>query len=159
MSQTDWLVALLGDRLHIPAPIIDFLPTILLWSFTALLPLLVAYSDRWLGHYTRSEVSNYLFSFHCSNNFIYLLTMVCHCQSFYISSLSTMLWYLHMYVLILNILGVGKFGRDVWRHHDSLRFLALIIFYEITDVLWHYKLTSVCWWDIFAVNSIALMSL
>ena len=71
MSQTDIVIQWFTDRANgtvvpdlIPAPIIDFLPTILLWSFTALLPLLVAYSDRWLGHYTRSEVSlNYVFFF------------------------------------------------------------------------------------------------
>merc|ERR1712223_1342416 len=53
VTQTDWIVRLFGQSLSLPAPIIDFLPTVLLWSFTALLPLLVAYSDRWLGHYTR----------------------------------------------------------------------------------------------------------
>ena len=55
VTQTDWIVTLFGKSLHLPAPIIDFLPTVMLWSFTALLPLLVAYSDRWLGLYTRSE--------------------------------------------------------------------------------------------------------
>ena len=53
VTQTDWIVRLFGKSLSLPAPIIDFIPTLLLWSFTALLPLLVAYSDRWLGHYTR----------------------------------------------------------------------------------------------------------
>ena len=48
VSQTDWLVKLFGETLKLPAPIVDFLPTILLWSFTALLPLLVAYSDRYV---------------------------------------------------------------------------------------------------------------
>ena len=46
VTQTDWIVTLFGKSLHLPAPIIDFLPTVMLWSFTALLPLLVAYSDR-----------------------------------------------------------------------------------------------------------------
>ena len=55
VTQTDWIINVIGNPLHLPAPIIDFLPTVLLWSFTALLPLLVAYTDRWLGHYTRSE--------------------------------------------------------------------------------------------------------
>jgi hypothetical protein len=31
----------------------DFLPTLMIWTFTALLPFLVAYSDRLLGHLTR----------------------------------------------------------------------------------------------------------
>ena len=43
VTQTDWIVRLFGQSLSLPAPIIDFLPTVLLWSFTALLPLLVAY--------------------------------------------------------------------------------------------------------------------
>ena len=79
VSQTDIVIQWFTDRANgtvvpdlIPAPIIDFLPTILLWSFTALLPLLVAYSDRWLGHYTRSEVSlNYVFFF-----FIYFIFLL-----------------------------------------------------------------------------------
>lgn len=72
VSQTDWLVRLFGQTLKLPAPIIDFLPTILLWSFTALLPLLVAYSDRWLGHYTRSEENHNIMK----KTFWYLLVMV-----------------------------------------------------------------------------------
>ena len=56
VTQTDWIIPILGDTFKVPAPIIDFLPTLLLWSFTALLPLLISYSDRWMGYYTRSEV-------------------------------------------------------------------------------------------------------
>ena len=72
VSQTDWLVKLFGETLKLPAPIVDFLPTILLWSFTALLPLLVAYSDRFLGHYTRSEENHSIMK----KTFWYLLFMV-----------------------------------------------------------------------------------
>ena len=72
VSQTDWLVKLFGETLKLPAPIVDFLPTILLWSFTALLPLLVAYSDRFLGHYTRSEVSKYSMTHTCIQLFVFL---------------------------------------------------------------------------------------
>jgi hypothetical protein len=53
VSQTNSIVPLLANGLRLPSWIVDFLPTILLWSFTALLPLLVAYSDRLLGHWTR----------------------------------------------------------------------------------------------------------
>ena len=56
VTQTDWIIPILGDTFKVPGPIIDFLPTLLLWSFTALLPLLISYSDRWMGYYTRSEV-------------------------------------------------------------------------------------------------------
>ena len=40
--------------LEIPAVIANFLPTLMIWGFTALLPLLVSWSDRFLGHWTRS---------------------------------------------------------------------------------------------------------
>jgi len=43
------------DTWVLPGFIKDFLPTLLIWSFTALMPVLVAYSDRWLGHWYRSE--------------------------------------------------------------------------------------------------------
>jgi len=43
------------DAVKIPSWITDFIPTLLLWSFTALLPVLVAYSVRWLGFWYRSE--------------------------------------------------------------------------------------------------------
>ncbi len=50
ISQTDWLVDTLGSEvLHLSPVIVDFLPTLMLWGFTALLPLLVAWSDRFLG--------------------------------------------------------------------------------------------------------------
>ena len=78
VSQTDWLVNLFGTTLKIPAPILDFLPTVLLWSFTALLPLLVAYSDRWLGHYTRSEENHSIMK----KTFWYLLFMVIFLPTF-----------------------------------------------------------------------------
>jgi len=43
------------DTIKIPSWITDFIPTLLLWSFTALMPVLVAYSVRWLGFWYRSE--------------------------------------------------------------------------------------------------------
>ena len=78
VSQTDWLVVFFGETLKLPAPIIDFLPTLLLWSFTAMLPLLVAYSDRWLGHYTRSEENHSIMK----KTFWYLLFMVIFLPTF-----------------------------------------------------------------------------
>jgi len=39
---------------NLPAYITDFLPTLLLWTLSALLPVMVAYSDWWLGHWRRS---------------------------------------------------------------------------------------------------------
>lgn len=49
VSQSDFLVEFLGEEFMLPSWLVDFLPTILLWSFTALLPLLVVWSDRFLG--------------------------------------------------------------------------------------------------------------
>jgi len=51
------LLAMFGteDTWVLPGFIKDFLPTLMIWSFTALMPVLVAYSDRWLGHWYRSE--------------------------------------------------------------------------------------------------------
>jgi hypothetical protein len=40
----------------LPSLLTDFLPTLMIWTFTALLPVLVAYSDRLLGHWTRYYV-------------------------------------------------------------------------------------------------------
>ena len=46
----------LKDDLNVSLPgyITDFLPTLMLWTLSALLPVLVAYSDWWLGHWRRS---------------------------------------------------------------------------------------------------------
>ena len=44
-----------ANALELPPVIANFLPTLLLLGFTALLPLLVTWSDRFLGHWTRSQ--------------------------------------------------------------------------------------------------------
>lgn len=39
-----------------PSPLVtEFLPTLLLWSLTALMPILVGYSETFLYHWTRSR--------------------------------------------------------------------------------------------------------
>ncbi len=72
ISQTDWLVAVLGSTLNLSSVIVDFLPTLMLLGFTALLPLLVAWSDRFLGHWTRSEENHNIMK----KSFWFLLFMV-----------------------------------------------------------------------------------
>lgn len=52
--------------------ITEFLPTLLLWSFTALMPIIVAYSESWLSHWTRSR-ENYAIM---TKTFGYLLFMI-----------------------------------------------------------------------------------
>jgi hypothetical protein len=49
------LIYMFGTReaWQLPSVVKNLIPTLLLWSFTALLPVLVAYSDRWLGHWYR----------------------------------------------------------------------------------------------------------
>eukprot|EP00092_Neocalanus_flemingeri_P025310 GFUD01027442.1.p1 GENE.GFUD01027442.1~~GFUD01027442.1.p1 ORF type:complete len:880 (+),score=162.84 GFUD01027442.1:356-2995(+) len=56
VSQLEPLIlALFDETVQIPSWLKGFIPTIMLWSFTALLPVLVAYSVRWLGFWYRSE--------------------------------------------------------------------------------------------------------
>lgn len=52
--------------------ITEFLPTLLLWTFTALMPTIVAYSETWLNHWTKSK-QNYAVM---SKSFGYLLFMI-----------------------------------------------------------------------------------
>merc|ERR1719154_862742 len=57
VSQLEPILILLlnNEDVKIPSWIKDFIPTLMLWSFTALLPVLVAYSVRMLGFWYRSE--------------------------------------------------------------------------------------------------------
>lgn len=50
----------------------EFLPTLLLWTLTAFLPVIVTYSDKWLSHWTRSK-QNYSIM---TKSFGYLLFMI-----------------------------------------------------------------------------------
>ena len=50
----------------------EFLPTLLLWTIAALMPVLVAFTDRFLFHWTRSS-ENYSVMV---KTFIFLLFMV-----------------------------------------------------------------------------------
>ncbi|KAL7735893.1 hypothetical protein ACLKA6_002346 [Drosophila palustris] len=50
----------------------EFLPTLMLWTLSALMPVIVTISDKWMGHYTRSK-QNYSIMTKC---FSYLLLMI-----------------------------------------------------------------------------------
>jgi len=60
------------DIRSLPAWLTDFLPTLAIWSFTALLPVVVAYADRLVGHKTRSGENHAIMK----KTFWYLLFMV-----------------------------------------------------------------------------------
>lgn len=62
-----------GNNITSLSPLIsDFLPTLMLWTLSALMPVIVAFSDKWLSHYTRS-LQNYSIMTKC---FGYLLFMI-----------------------------------------------------------------------------------
>jgi calcium permeable stress-gated cation channel len=50
----------------------EFLPTLLLWTVAALMPVLVSYSDQWLSHWTRSKQNHSIMQ----KSFLFLLFMV-----------------------------------------------------------------------------------
>ncbi|XP_060569118.1 calcium permeable stress-gated cation channel 1-like isoform X3 [Ruditapes philippinarum] len=54
------------------ALLVQFLPTLLLWTFTALLPNIVYWSDQYVGHWTRSSEHHAIML----KTFIFLLLMV-----------------------------------------------------------------------------------
>ena len=61
------------ERLRdLPAVMTDFLPTLMIWTFTALLPVVVAYADLLVGHWTRSGQNHAVMK----KTFWYLLFMV-----------------------------------------------------------------------------------
>lgn len=61
------------DKFKKISPLIsEFLPTLLLWTLAALLPVIVTFSDKWLSHWTRSK-QNYSIM---TKTFGYLLFMI-----------------------------------------------------------------------------------
>ena len=62
----------IGNQLHLPEKMNDFVPTLLLWTIAALLPILVAYTDWWMGHWRRSSENLWIMR----KVFFYLLFMV-----------------------------------------------------------------------------------
>ena len=76
-------VSKIADILQLPSYIVDFVPTLMVWGFTALLPLLVSWSDRFLGHWTRSEENHSIMK----KTFWYLLFMVVFLPTFGFTSL------------------------------------------------------------------------
>ena len=63
---------ILEQFMDLPVWMTDFLPTLLIWTFTALLPVVVAYADLLVGHWTRSGQNHAIMK----KTFWYLLFMV-----------------------------------------------------------------------------------
>jgi len=72
ISQLELILNLKTLSPKLPEKINDFLPTLLLWTLTALLPIIVAYSDWWMGHWRRSVENLSIMR----KVFFYLLCMV-----------------------------------------------------------------------------------
>lgn len=80
------------DNSHISPLISEFLPTLLLWSLAAMMPAIVAYSDKWLTHWTRSK-QNYSMM---TKAFGYLLFMILILPSLGLTSAQTFIdWTIH----------------------------------------------------------------
>lgn len=63
----------LADKLHSMSPVLsEFLPTLLLWTMAALMPVIVSYSDQFMSHWTRSTENHSIMR----KTFIFLLFMV-----------------------------------------------------------------------------------
>jgi len=61
-----------GYSLFFQSPILsEFMPTLLLWTAAALLPVLVVRSDQWLSHWTRSKRNHSIMR----KTFVFLLFM------------------------------------------------------------------------------------
>ena len=55
LAQTQEFVDIFDKEIELPSIVVNFLPSLLLWSFSTFMPILIAWSDRFLGHWTRSE--------------------------------------------------------------------------------------------------------
>lgn len=72
ISELELILNMKDLTTKLPEKINDFIPTLLLWTMSALLPILVAYSDWWMGHWRRSVENLWIMR----KVFFYLLCMV-----------------------------------------------------------------------------------
>ena len=70
---------------YLPMWLTDFLPTLMLWTFTALLPVVIAWADLLVGHWTRSGQNHAIMK----KTFWYLLFMVVILPTFGFTSFQT----------------------------------------------------------------------
>uniref|UniRef100_A0A1B0G0A3 CSC1-like protein 2 n=1 Tax=Glossina morsitans morsitans TaxID=37546 RepID=A0A1B0G0A3_GLOMM len=81
-------IAVAKDNIPTLSPLIsEFLPTLMLWTLSILMPVMVAFSDKWMSHYTRSK-QNYSIMTKC---FGYLLFMILILPSLGLSSAQALL--------------------------------------------------------------------
>ena len=72
IASNDTAPPILDHFRYLPVWLTDFLPTLMIWTFTALLPVVVAYADLLVGHWTRSGQNHAIMK----KTFWYLLFMV-----------------------------------------------------------------------------------
>ncbi|XP_065366887.1 CSC1-like protein 1 [Calliphora vicina] len=66
-------IHLAKDKITKLSPLVsEFLPTLMLWTLSIVMPVIVAFSDKWMSHYTKSK-QNYSIMTKC---FGYLLFMI-----------------------------------------------------------------------------------
>nr|XP_053639034.1 calcium permeable stress-gated cation channel 1-like [Cherax quadricarinatus] len=66
-------IILLSEKIHSMSPVLsEFLPTLLLWTMAALMPVIVSYSDQFMSHWTRSSENHSIMR----KTFVFLLFMV-----------------------------------------------------------------------------------
>ncbi|XP_059482443.1 CSC1-like protein 2 isoform X2 [Neocloeon triangulifer] len=82
-----------SNELQKMSPVLsEFLPTLLLWTVAALMPVLVSYSDQWLSHWTRSKQNHSIMR----KTFLFLLFMVIILPSLGLTSAQAFVeWALH----------------------------------------------------------------
>ena len=83
ISELELILNLKSLTVKLPEKINDFVPTLLLWTFSAILPIFVAYSDWWMGHWRRSVENLWIMR----KVFFYLLFMVLILPSIGLTSL------------------------------------------------------------------------
>ncbi|KAL3874298.1 hypothetical protein ACJMK2_037336 [Sinanodonta woodiana] len=74
------------EKLHSPV-LIQFAPTLLLWTFTALLPNVIYYSDQYIGHWTRTAEHHSVMR----KTYIFLMLMVLILPSLGLTSANALL--------------------------------------------------------------------
>lgn len=88
-TQLDVAIKWIQGTFYINPFISDFLPTLILWGLAALMPVMVAYSDKFMSHWTRSAENHAIMQ----KTFSYLLIMIVILPSLGLASVDALiLW-------------------------------------------------------------------